>query len=192
MPIVFLPAAPHPSPVFLVGARGPDRTFTSIATANRIDNYVPAFVRRYPVPCSARRKLPPTPSSASTRNTKACGKGRRRAAAFSEDGLDTPLLQEYARLTETYFAAAKRTETFLETLAALQLLRSVTIDIRSETGASAALHGFLTIDETRLNALPDADFLRLRAEGFLPAIYAHFFSLTAIDRLRQLSAPAKA
>ena len=189
LPIVFIPAAPHPSPVFLVGTRAGQNLYVD-SGGKWIDPYVPAFVRRYPFMLG-------TPEGASPviciddkyEGLRQRGDGER---LFAEDGADTPLLQEYARLTETYFAAARRTETFLETLSALQLLRSVTIEIRSDTGGSTALHGFLTIDENRLNALPDADFLKLRAEGFLPAIYAHFFSLTAVDRLRQLSAPAKA
>lgn len=189
LPILFIPAAPHPTPVFLVGTRTGQNLLVD-SEGKWIDPYVPAFVRRYPFMLG-------TPEGASPiicvddkyEGLRQQDVGER---LFAEDGADTPLLQDYARLTETYFAAAKRTETFLETLAALQLLRSVTVEIRSETGANTALHGFLTIDENRLNALPDADFLKLRAEGFLSAIYAHLFSLAAVDRLRQLSAPAKA
>jgi hypothetical protein len=189
MPIVFIPAAPHPSPVFLVGARTGQNLYVD-GDGKWIDPYVPAFVRRYPFMLGTSEAA----SSVICIDDKYEGLRQKGAGdrLFAEDGADTPLLQECARLTETYFAAAKRTETFLETLAALQLLRSVTIEIRTESGASTALHGFLTIDETRLNALPDANFLKLRADGFLSAIYAHLFSLTAVDRLRQLSAPAKA
>jgi hypothetical protein len=189
LPILFIPAAPHPSPVFLVGTKTGQNLYVD-GDGKWIDPYVPAFVRRYPFMLG-------TPEGASPvicvddkyEGLQEKGAGER---LFGEDGADTPLLLDYAKLTETYFAAAKRTETFLETLAALQLLRSVTVEIRSETGASTALHGFQTIDEARLNALPDADFLKLRAGGFLPAIYAHLFSLAAVDRLRQLSAPAAA
>lgn len=189
LPILFIPAAPHPSPVFLVGTRTGQNLYVD-SDGKWIDPFVPAFVRRYPFMLG-------TPEGGTAvicvddkyQGLRQDGVGERLLA---EDGADTPLLQDYARLTETYFAAAKRTETFLETLAALQLLRSVTVEIRSESGANTALHGFQTIDEARLNALPDADFLKLRAEGFLPAIYAHLFSLAAVDRLRQLSAPAKA
>jgi hypothetical protein len=189
LPILFLPATPHPTPVFLVGTRTGQNLYID-SEGKWIDPYVPAFVRRYPFMLG-------TPEGASPvicvddkyESLRQKDVGER---LFAEDGADTPLLQEYARLTETYFAAAKRTENFLETLAALQLLRSVTVEIRSDTGASTALHGFQTIDENRLNTLSDADFLKLRAEGLLPAIYAHLFSLTAVDRLRQLSAPAKA
>src|ERR1700749_3471534 len=47
LPILFIPAAPHPSPVFLVGTR----TGQNLLVDNEgkwIDPYVPAFVRRYP------------------------------------------------------------------------------------------------------------------------------------------------
>jgi len=189
LPILFIPAVPHPSPVFLVGTRTGQNLYVD-GDGKWIDNFVPAFVRRYPF------MLGTSADGSSVVCIDDRYEGLRRKDAgerlFAEDGADTPLLQDYARLTETYFAAAKRTEAFLETLAALQLLRSVAVEIRSETGASTSLHGFQTIDENRLDALPDADFLKLRADGFLPAIYAHLFSLAAVDRLRQLSAPAAA
>lgn len=189
LPIAFLPAAPHPSPVFLVGARTGQNLYVE-RDGKWVDSYVPAFVRRYPFMLGTPEQGSPVICIDDKYDGwQRSGEGER---LFGDDGADTPFLRDFATLTETYFAAAKRTEAFVETLDALQLLRSVTIEIRAETGANNALHGFQTIDETRLNTLSDADFLRLRSGGFLPAIYAHLFSLTAIDRLRQLSVPARA
>jgi hypothetical protein len=45
----------------------------------------------------------------------------------------------------------------------------------------------LTVDPGRLDELSDEDFLRLRREGLLPAIYAHISSLSCIDAIRKLS-----
>ena len=185
LPIVFLPSSPHPSPVFLVGARMGQNLYVD-KDGKWAEGYVPAFVRRYPFMLGT----PEQGAAVICIDDKYEGWRRSRDGErlFGEDGADAPLLQDFVKLTENYFAAAKRTDAFVETLTALQLLRSVTIELRAEAGSSNALHGFQTIDETRLNALPEADFLRLRAGGFLPAIYAHLFSLGVLDRLRQLAA----
>ncbi|HLJ69720.1 MAG TPA: SapC family protein [Roseiarcus sp.] len=189
LPIVFLPSSPHPSPVFLVGARTGQNLYVD-KDGKWAEGYVPAFVRRYPFMLGTPENGAPIICvDEKHEGLRQNGAGDR---LFSEDGAETPVLQEFAKLTESYFAAAKRTETFLETISALQLLRGVTIEMRPEPGSSNALHGFMTIDEARLNALPDQDFLRLRAEGWLAHIYAHLFSLGVIDRLRRLSAPANA
>jgi hypothetical protein len=41
----------------------------------------------------------------------------------------------------------------------------------------------MTIDLEKLSKLPDADFLQLRVNGYLPAIYAHIWSLAGIESL---------
>ena len=91
------------------------------------------------------------------------------------------------KLINDYFAAAKRTDILLKALSDLELLRPVTIESKLPLGSSAILHGFLTIDEAKLNALKNEDFLRLRQEGLLLAIYAHLLSLSMIERLRRPS-----
>lgn len=185
LPIVFLPSSPHSTPVFLVGART-GQNLCLDDEGKWADGYIPAFVRRYPFMLGTPEQGTPVICvDEKYEELRQTGPGDR---LFSDDGADTPLLQEFAKLTETYFAAAKRTEAFLETIAALQLLQGVTIEMRATPGSSNALHGFMAVDEARLNALPEADFLRLRAEGWLPAIYAHLMSLGAINRLNQLSA----
>jgi SapC len=49
------------------------------------------------------------------------------------------------------------------------------------------LAGFKVIDEARFTKLPDATFMQWRRKGWLPLVYAHFFSIGAwsglVDRM---------
>lgn len=183
LPIVFLPASPLPTSVFLVGLR-PGQNALIENDGKWTEGYVPAFARRYPFMLG---ETGPGVSPVACIDEKYDGFAEKTGGErlFAEDGGDTPFLQGRIKLVNDYYAAAQRTDAFLRTLNELQLLRPVTIESKLELGSSAILHGFLTIDEARLNGLADDEFLQLRKQGFLPAIYAHFLSLGSIDRLRR-------
>jgi hypothetical protein len=183
LPIVFLPGAQQPTSVFLVGLR-PSENILVDDDGRWTDGYVPAFARRYPFMLGEVAQGTPVACIDEAFEGFSKSEGDR---LFAEDGSDTPFLRDRLRLINDYFAAAKRTDVLLRTLDELQLLRPVTIESKLQPGSSAILHGFLTVDEARLNALSDADFLRLRADGLLPAIYAHILSLQSVDRLRRLA-----
>jgi hypothetical protein len=183
LPILFLPGAGLPVTVFLVGLRNGKSTFVGPNGEWRGD-YIPAYLRRYPfmfgevegrdpIVCIDGSCQPP--------------EGDSGARLFSDEGEDTSLLIERIRLMNEYFDAAKVNEAFIKAINDLGLLRPITIDAKTPSGESIAVHGLLTVDEQKLNALPDEDFLRLRKEGFLGAIYAHLCSLATIEQIRKLS-----
>jgi hypothetical protein len=185
LPIVFLPASPLPSSVFLVGLRPGENVFVD-AGGNWTGDYIPAFARRYPFMLGEIERGGPViciDEKFANLSEKAGEK------LFAEDGGETAFLKDQIKLVNDYFAAAKRTDVLLKALNDLQLLRPVTIESKLPLGSSSILHGFLTVDEIKLNALGDEDFLRLRKEGLLPAIYAHLLSLSSVEKLRQ-SLPA--
>ncbi len=185
LPIVFLPATPHPTPVFLVGLRPGQNQFVDDA-GRWAEGYVPAFARRYPFMLGEPEQGAPVVCI--DEKYEGLKDGANGESLFAEDGADTPFLQEQVKFVNDYFAAAKRTDAFLRTLSEMQLLRAVTIELKLHPGAGETLHGFLAVDEQKLDGLTDEEFLRLRKEGLLPAIFAHLFSLGATDRLRQLAA----
>ena len=186
LPIVFLPASPLPTSVFLVGLRPGENVFVD-AMGKWTEGYVPAFVRRYPFMLGEIEQGGPV---ACIDEQCANFSEKNGDRLFAEDASETPFLRGRIKLINDYFAAAKRTDVLLKALSDLQLLRPVTIESKLPLGSSAILHGFLTIDEAKLNALKNEDFLRLRQEGLLLAIYAHLLSLSMIDRLRR-SSPAE-
>lgn len=178
LPIVFVPGASSPSPVFLVGLRANRNALIGDDGSWRGD-YVPAFIRRYPLIYGEVDGAEPIACVDPT------GFADTGEPLFTDDGTETPFLAERLRLMNDYFIAAKRTETFVARLAALDLLRPVTIDAAFRGGDVASLHGLLTIDGAKLEGLADADFLALRTDGFLPAIYAALASLGTLDALRR-------
>jgi hypothetical protein len=188
LPIVFLPASPLPTSVFLVGLRPGENVFVD-AMGKWTEGYVPAFARRYPFILGEIGQGGPVACIDEQCANFGEEKGER---LFADDATETPFLRGRIKLINDYFAAAQRTDVLLRALSDLQLLRPVTIESKLPLGSSSILHGFLTIDETKLNALTNEDFLRLRQEGLLLAIYAHLLSLPMIDRLRRPSPAAGA
>ncbi len=183
LPVVFLPGVNAPVAVFLVGLRAGKNALVS-GDGRWLGNYVPAYLRRYPLMFGEMEGRDPITCIDSTFSLPVGKFGER---IFTSEGTELPALVERMTLMNEFFLAAKRGEAAVATLVQLDLLRPVTIDAKFESGETLALHGMLTVDAGRLNALSGDDFLRLRNEGLLPAIYAHMMSLTAIDNIRKLS-----
>lgn len=182
LPIVFLPGATAPVPVFLVGMRAGHNACIDVG-GRWVGDYVPAFLRRYPLIYGEVAGGEPVVCIDEERPTTD-GPIER---LFTDSGEDTPALVERIRLMNEYFAGAGTTDRFVAALVEFDLLQAVTIDARFDGGESRALHGFLTVDEKRLAALTDAAVLRLHRDGFLGATYAHLCSLGCLDRIRRLS-----
>lgn len=181
LPIVFAPSKPHPTPVFLVGVR-PSRNLLVNDGGRWLGDYIPAFVRRYPFIRGEVDGSAPVTCVDEKSELLGAAVGER---LFDDDGKESPLLRKTIELLDQYYISAKRTEVFLSIVNDLQLLRYVTIETNVGQGSSSVIHGFMTIDEEKLNALDPVDFLRLRDGGFLVPIYAHLFSLRSVDVLRK-------
>jgi hypothetical protein len=180
LPIVFMPTAEGPAACFLVGLRSGVNACVDSDGKWRGD-YVPAYLRRHPFILGEVDGSDPL---VCVDQQFVSDNGE---ALFDGEGKESPVLLDFIRLTNEYFASSKRTENFAKTLARLNLLRSVNIDAKFETGETLALYGCLTIDEEKFAGLSDEDFLQLRKDGFLPAIYGHMASLANIERVRRIS-----
>lgn len=183
LPVVFLPGVNAPVPAFLVGLRAGKNALVS-NEGRWLGSYIPAYLRRYPLMFGEIEGRDPITCIDST---YALPEGKSGERIFTDEGTEQPVLVERIGLMNEFFHAAKRGEAAMETLVQLDLLRPVTIDAKFESGETLALHGMLTVDAGRLNELSDEDFLRLRREGLLQAIYAHISSLNTIDTIRKLS-----
>ncbi len=181
LPIVFAPAQPVPTTVFLVGVR-PQRNLLVDEQGRWTGDYVPAFVRRYPFMRGEIAGSSPVTCVDERSSLLSNTQGER---LFDEQGRETPLLRGCVDLVDQYYQAAARTQAFLSVVHELQLLRNVTIETTVGQGGSSVIHGFMTVDEARLAALPAEQLLRLRDGGFLAFIYAHLFSLRAVEVLRR-------
>ncbi len=183
LPIIFVPGPGAPAACFLTGVRSGRNALVGADGAWRGD-YVPAYLRRYPFVLGEVEGADPLICIDAGHPSQ---EGSAGEALFKEDGAESDVLLDHIRLTNEFYLAAKRTDAFVKALAEMGLFRSVNIDAKFETGETVALHGFLTVDEEKLGALPDESFLRLRKLGLLAPIYAHLASLACVERVRKLS-----
>jgi hypothetical protein len=183
LPILFVPGAPTPAPVFLVGLKPGENLFVGQGGEWR-GGHVPTYLRRYPFMLGEAAEG----AKLACVDDRFPNFGRAEGVAlFNEDGTESQFLQDKIRLINEYSLWAKRTDAFVKALQDLQLLQAVSIDVRARDGASHGLHGLNIISEARLDELTVDEFQRLRAEGFLPAIYAHLLSLKSIDALKDVA-----
>ncbi len=182
LPIVFVIDAEGASPVFLKGLT-PGRNAMVGAGGRWSSSHVPAYLRRYPFILGEVPGADPLVClDDQAENVGTDITSPTRQLLFNPDGSDTAWLAERIRLVTDYAVAAKRTQAMSKVLLDFKLLQPITVQ-RTDAGASSAIHGLLAVSEPALNALADADFLRLRADGVLAAIYTHLVSLRAIERI---------
>ena len=187
LPIVFVPGVVQPSAVFLMGLRPGENRF--VADGRWVGDYIPAYVRRYPFIIG----------DVQDSNQVVCidedFEGLHQAggeALFSPEGEHTEALQNNIKFINDYFAAAKRTEAFVQQMQKLELFRMITIDLSVAGQETRTLHGIMTVDAEKLATLPDSDFIALRNSGYLPLIYAQIASLGNVDRLQPRAAESVA
>jgi hypothetical protein len=179
MPIVFAPGQDVPSACFLVGLRN-GRNALVDETGRWLGDHVPAYVRRYPLMMGEVEGRDPIVCIDQTYVSPHEGD-----LLFASDGAESQRLKEHISLLSNYYHSAQRSQTFCKALVALDLLRSVTIEARWDSGERLALHGYFAVAADRLQALSDEQFIELRQNGFLEPIYAHMHSLASVERIRR-------
>lgn len=182
MPILFIEEAGQVSPLFMVGMRSGRNDFLD-ASGRWAGQHAPAYVRRYPFiggdVSQEQQVICLDGGFAGLRRAEDAG-GER---LFTEEGEPSPALEQAIGFVAEYATAAAATAAFTAALKALDLFQTVTIDIRTPTGASSNFHGFSAVSEEKLNALPDEALLDLKRKGYLAPIYAHLISMTNFSAL---------
>jgi hypothetical protein len=185
-PIVFVRAgtgpngAPEVAPVAVFGLSAEENLF--LDGPRWRGHYVPAVLRLYPF---------------------AIGRIDAQSFAICIDtawpGLSTsegtPLFDDKGELTdfakgilaqmETYEGEVQRTRQVCEQLMAHGLLRDMRFDVNTPDGKNFAVEGFLTVDEDKYRALPDAAVLELHRSGALALLNSHMVSLRNMRRLAE-------
>jgi hypothetical protein len=187
-PIVFS-EDPNPHPVVVLGLRDQQNVFVDAEGQWREGAYVPAYIRRYPfifLENEARTELTLCVDEAHLVDG-------RENPLFEEDGKPTALTQAALAFCRDYQAQHLAAAEFAAALAEAGLLVDNRADITLNDGQKMSLSGFKVIDEARFHALPADVLVRWRDKGWLPLVYAHFFSLgswsSLVDRTA-LAAPA--
>ena len=179
IPIVFLPEKDTIVPVFLFSVRAGHNSFVTEEGMWSV-SYLPAYIRRYPFILGDIEGRDPILCFDDTFEgfNKESGE-----ALFEADGGPTKALQDIMQFSGGMKDATDRTARFAKRLKELDLFRSVTVDVKSKSAGQATINGLLVVDEAKLMASSEAVISELHKLGYLPAIYAHLFSLGAMTTL---------
>lgn len=179
-PIAFSPDE-NATPVALLGLRDSENLFVDAQGQWEKDSYIPAYIRRYPfifseIPGSDQLTLCVDMNPAFVDE-------KSEQKFFDAEGKATTLSQNALEFCKSYHAAAQQTLEFSKALAQSGLLIDRTAEINIGGGKRINFSGFRIIDETKLAAMSDENFLDWRKKGWLPFLYAHLFSGAQWQRL---------
>ena len=102
---------------------------------------------------------------------------------FDDRGTPTPYLQGIMNAFRELKPGMERTRRFIETLLALKLVETVTIDLAFDDGTRRITEGLYTIDQDALRVLPDDAVVDLFRKGYLQLIYLMIASLKQVPVL---------
>lgn len=108
-------------------------------------------------------------------------------ALFTGEGEETEYLASRKKSLISYVEHEQITKAFIEELVKLDLLHPQNIGVKVGE-QEYNLNGLFIVDEKKLSALSDEDFLSLRKRGFLGPIYAHLGSMHQVNNLIQKQA----
>lgn len=109
-------------------------------------------------------------------------------ALFDEHGKEAPWVQAVLRELVALDAAATTTAEQVAALDAAGLLHERTLQAMLPGGRQMELTGFLSVDETKLNALTPAQAGELHRQGALSLAYLHLLSLRRFRPLMERAA----
>lgn len=102
---------------------------------------------------------------------------------FTTEGEPTAFLKEVQQQLETLEGQIQRTRLLCRRLLELDLFREMRFDATLPDGAKVAVDGFLTVDDTKLNAIGDEIVVELHRSGALGMVHAHYVSLGGMRKL---------
>jgi hypothetical protein len=99
---------------------------------------------------------------------------------FEADGTPTAIVQQNLDYLIALERSRRTTELAVSSLAQAGVIKPWPLTVKSEQHGGRTVTGIFTIDEAALNALPNENFLKLRATGALPLAYAQLLSMNQI------------
>ena len=148
-------------------------------------SYVPASIRRYPFVFGRTKKddknLALCIDEASDHVSETEGE-----PLFTEDGKPTEILEKAIEFMKQFQTNHAHTVAICQELERLEMFQGLKARVQLPSGRKFDFVGARIIDEKKLSALADADFLEWRRRGWLALIYAHLVSLGQMSRLAEL------
>ncbi len=151
--------------------------------------YMPAVLRCYPF-CIGR--LDNTQFAICVDTAWAGVNTTEGDALFNADGQATELLQNMQKHLEALETEVQRTRMVGQRLLDLDVLKDMRFDATLPDGRQHSVDGFLTVDEAKMQALPDEVVGQLHREGVLGLVHAHWVSLGHMRRMVEWHAEREA
>lgn len=173
-PIVFAQAQDGWSAYAVTGHSNGKNEFVGEDGQWRPGTYVPAFVRRFPFILATDSKNE-TLSLAADLSSGMLSK--TEGQPLYEDGKPAKTVMAILKFCTSYHDQMKASAVLFRQIADTGILETRRAEVTLADGARRIIEGFLTVDEKKLNALKDDDFLALRKSGALNLIYCHLWSM---------------
>lgn len=145
--------------------------------------YIPAVVRDYPLGLVLNPEVKDKVWIGIREEANEVSKEEGEALFDGEN--ETPYLEARKKALITHFEQDQATRGILGFLAEKELLISQTLTV-DVAGEKRNINGLYLIDEQKLNALSDEDFLALKQRGLLGPIFGHLGSLNQVNRLARM------
>ncbi len=143
-------------------------------------SYIPAVLRCYPF-CIGRIDAERFAICVDTAWPGA--QSETGAPLFEADGKPADLLVQMQKYMESLEGEIQRTRVLGQRLLEHDLLREMRLDATLPDGRQHSLDGFLTVDDEKMQALPDNIVGQLHREGTLGLIHSHWLSMGHMRRM---------
>jgi len=181
-------------PVAVMGIRQGQNLYVTADGQTEPDYYVPAFVRRYPFVFAA--------DDNSDRlllcvDREAPMVTEQPEVPFFENGQPSKFTNDAIEFCKEFERQRRATQEFTQLLKRFDLFeqKSVAFQPRDNQGNPVGdqqkIADYWAISEERINALPDAQYLELKNNGAIGAVYAHLISLLNWSRVIQRAVRAQ-
>lgn len=176
-PIVFAEADGKIMPYAVTGYKQNENVYIDEDGHWRPNHYIPAFLRRYPF---IFMENPENNSLSLCIDLDCPFLSDEGGELLYEDGKPTQLVEKAVEFSKAFHVEADKTALFCNHMKELDLfvIQNAKFKTPDEQGAQeTVVAGFLVIDEKRLEALSDEEFLKLRKTKALGLIYSHLLSM---------------
>jgi hypothetical protein len=174
-PVVFM-SKENPTPLAILGLGGDLNLFVDEAGDWEPETYVPGYLRRYPFALAGEQE---GNRIALVIDGAFPGLSPRAERKLFENGELTEFSKQAMEFTKTYEEDRRLTEQVMGRLKTFNIIESQTAQY-TPAGMTEArpFAQYFGIDEKKLNALPDAQYLELRRMNVLPFLYSQIISLS--------------
>lgn len=107
-------------------------------------------------------------------------------AFYQEDGEPTPFIRQIAEFFQVLEQNRQLTEKQCAVLQQLELIVPWNVKVQNDDGEQL-LQGLYRVDEEKLYALPDSEYLKLREVGAMGLLYCQMLSMQHLPRLAELA-----